>query len=81
MARDMDKLNAEGGPAFPVVEGHKIAFGMSLRDYFAAQALVAMGTWCPQMSDGGPVLHASVHAARAAYAYAQADAMLAERSK
>jgi len=78
MARD---INAEGGPAFPVVSGTQIAFGLSIRDYFAGQTLVAMGTWCPQMSDGGPVLHASVHAARAAYAYAQADAMLAERSK
>ena len=45
--------------------------GMTLRDYFAGQALVSAGF----VSDRG------LHAQYAAIAYAIADAMLAEREK
>ena len=48
--------------------------GMSLRDYFAGQALVAMGTWIPIHTNEW-----SDEQARAIFAYAQADAMLVER--
>lgn len=54
--------------------------GMSLRDYFAAQALpgLLVRAW------GDPatgVLPSNIHAHWAAAAYATADAMLKERSK
>ena len=50
--------------------------GMSLRDYFAGQALVAMGTWTPNHnSDFTP------EQAKAIRCYQMADAMLAERAK
>lgn len=88
----------DGGPAFPVPDGrgHPHSFGMSLRDYLAAKALVGM------FSGGG---HRDVAAAIeeecrdqaiattatdighfaeeriASMAYAMADAMLAERAK
>lgn len=66
--------NLGGGfiePAFPVstIDGFT-QFGMTLRDYFAGQSIVAQG-------DNG-LAFTSIIAARS---YAIADAMLAERSK
>ena len=66
-------IDHPGGPAFPIVEmgeGGKTSFvqeGMSLRDWFAGQALSAMN---PQPQ------HART---TAAYAYEIADAMLYAR--
>lgn len=62
-----------GGPAFP--HARYAVTGMTLRDYFAGQALAGMhardaydaGTAAPKQ--------------RAAIAYIDADAMLAERAK
>lgn len=54
--------------------------GMSLRDWFAGQALVAMGTWSPD-SAAMAATHKERQKLRAEYAYAQADALLAERGK
>lgn len=67
--------------AFPVpATQHNYAeSGMTLLDYFAGQALIAMGTWIP-----GPRIAdslAEVHEARARYAFDAAAAMIAERSK
>ena len=81
----VDKLIKAGGPAFPLpdpfvmapgneTEMRQVAVGMTLRDYFAAQALatsvayatVDIDTWAP--SDF------------AAHAYAIADAMLKARA-
>jgi len=59
-----------GGPAFPI-EGHP---GMSLRDYFAAQAL----TGCLAAFAGENVGLPPPHRA-AAQAYEYADAMLKAR--
>jgi len=58
-----------------------VDYGMTLRDYFAGQALIAMGTWTPsyKASDGGKVFDFEIQAARARFAYEQADAMLKER--
>lgn len=75
----------DGGPAYPQPISHSLGGGadfpcnwalggMTLRDYFAGQALVAMGQWVPGMAG-------TVHEVRAIYAYEQADAMIAERSK
>ena len=71
-----------GGPAFPITAGQQVyATGATLRDWFAGQALIAMGTWFPS-ADYGPVNwddKAFVARLRADYAYKQADAMLAAR--
>lgn len=54
--------------------------GMTLRDWFAGQALVAMGTWMPVPASGYPnLLQIETQTARALCAYAQADAMIAAR--
>lgn len=73
-----DKQNP---PAFPVVASHQVyTHGMTLRDYFAAQALASVGTWMP--AHGGSDLGSkAAMKARALWAYEQADAMLAERAK
>ena len=70
-------------PAFPRSYSHDGHNGMWLRDYFAAQALVGIGNWVP----GGDYTRdrstdeqrAEMLKRRAEWAYAQADAMLAER--
>lgn len=60
----------DGGPAFPGENwGSK---GMSLRDYFAGQALAGLLA-CPRTNGG--------EKAFALHAYKYADAMLAERQK
>jgi len=68
----------DGGPAFPVLEldqvtGHIHAqhMGMTLRDYFAGQALAGMMS-VPSGDD--PI-------ATAVYAYRIADALLAARGR
>ena len=67
-------------PAFPTAESHSIAAdftwtqGMSLRDYFAAKALLA-----DNMADG--LFNSSSFDVIAKRAYLMADAMLAERNK
>jgi hypothetical protein len=61
----------------------KIANGMTLRDWFAGQALA--GTWrqaLHQERNSDEVIDLSSFTRRSAYwAYALADAMLAERTK
>ena len=65
----------DGGPAFPSVGGPEYVkdAGMSLRDWFAGQALAGLGTWNPGMY---PDLQA-----KADFAYATADAMLKARGR
>lgn len=61
-----------GGSAFPHSDPVRGAFsGMSLRDYFAGQALAGL---CATGESDTPSAYAQV-------AYAMADAMFAERSK
>ena len=63
-------MSTAGGPAFPVVfEDSKSYYGMSLRDYFAGQAL--MGFCAHSGGFLGPGAYAD--------AYRIADAMLAQR--
>lgn len=69
----------DGGPAFPVSQqGAWVGtpWGMTLRDWFAGQALVGI-ILSDSRSDG---LHRST-SSRSEWCYAQADAMLAERVK
>jgi len=54
-----------GGPAFPLNVNHKWFEGMTLRDYFAGEALII----CPL----------TIPADKASWCYAMADAMLKAR--
>lgn len=67
----------DGGPAFPSGDPRYVGnvWGMSLRDFFAAAALAGLNA-CPidQIATGKPDKHAE-------WAYLEADAMIAERSK
>jgi hypothetical protein len=75
----------DGGPAFPIsmnmlkTTENEAVFGshpgLSLRDWFAGQALTAIGTWSPP----GTFSTADVFTSKAKWAYAQADAMLRAR--
>ena len=63
----------EGGPAFPVPENVCINSGMTLRDWFAGQALA--GICADPVTDGG------TWKAIATMAYLAADTMLQIRSE
>ena len=64
-----------GGPAFPVdVPGHRIEFGMTLRDYFAAHAPEPPGDFIRTNAE----LYDSL-AWRARWRWTYADAMLRAR--
>lgn len=69
-----------GGPAFPDGTtnewGYSERGGMTLRDYFAGKALVAIFTQAAVMRNDAPPVEL---AAKVAYRYA--DAMLLERAK
>lgn len=73
----------DGGPAFPTVAdgGCGPWPGMSLRDYFAAKALVAMFAMeaNPRVGTEVEPYNARFNAMIAAQAYALADTMLAAR--
>lgn len=74
----------ENPAAFPmqmIPEWFEGQSGMSLRDYIATAVLAGVGTWTPLLPTGGGVSLNSAEAmrARAAWAYAQADAMLTHR--
>ncbi|MCX5495417.1 hypothetical protein OSH11_11925 [Kaistia dalseonensis] len=80
MAEQID----DGGSAFPLAATEHTVdhHGMSLRDWFAGQALAGIGVWIPP-ADYGPFDWADrteVTALKARWAYAQADAMLAVRA-
>lgn len=72
-------MSKDGGPAFPskwypVADGYTRGdCGMSLRDWFAGQAVVALGAHKAVNARGIPWL--------AEHAYMLADAMLAARAK
>jgi len=81
-----------GGPAFPVSAPNYTQFGMTLRDYFAAKALLGLiAEPVPRDRDGETTVttmlrHAGATVSTPAHAfalcaYALADAMLAERAK
>ena len=70
----------DGGPAFPHAEGnfdvHGMYFysGMTLRDYFAGQALIGKAHWRAML-----IIEEQKHVADECYSIA--DAMLAARTK
>lgn len=67
-------MAADGGPAFPL-EGYST--GMSLRDYFAAQALIGI----IGRADTATALEKCGEGGLAQACYVLADALLAERAK
>ena len=75
---------SDGGPAFPhtldMVSGGNSRGGMSLRDYFAGQALPAVIAAYTE-ANGRCIGTDHVKYNCAAHAYQFADAMLAERNK
>lgn len=79
----MSSARDNGGPAFPQDERHdngelfRQHGGMTLRDWFAGQALAGMLAFPGAVN--GSREKSGVGVARAAYVYA--DAMLAERQK
>jgi hypothetical protein len=86
----MTQTKDDGGQAFPCpgmtgLPNDELlwpSMGMSLRDYFAAQALVAAGTWSPLPSDKAHYYGTQEDAAaRASWAYRIADSMLTQRDK
>lgn len=83
-----ETVKTDGGPAFP---GGSLKFdegdcttpyqiGMSLRDWLAGQALVALGTWTPLPQVENLFCDAAC-SSRARLAYMQADAMLVARAE
>jgi hypothetical protein len=80
--RNTGDLNtsAPDGEVVPPGGDHHL-LGMSLRDYFAAQALPAVIDFESAAESGGGVRCIFSDAAVARGAYAIADAMLAERAK
>ena len=81
-----DKPN-DGGPAYPTLhipDSSPPAWsGMSLRDYFAGQALAGLCVGCAGMlgKDFSPYAKGPCNSALADRAFVVADAMLAERDK
>jgi hypothetical protein len=76
MSGEDNAYQRQGGPAFPAmapaaedIYGNDVTSGMSLRDYFAAQAITHRS------------LLAETPSRVADWAYSIADAMLAERAK
>jgi hypothetical protein len=81
----MSEIKDNGGPAFPhsyLTPQGPTAYddqaGMSLRDYFAGQALVGLALKWASSSDGSPE---EDNAATAAAAYMLADAMIKARGQ
>lgn len=74
----------DGGPAFPLDTNCRCNYGMSMRDYFAGQALMGMISCQDFMNDLIKQDHIeSREDARkelSSEAYKYADAMIAERS-
>ena len=70
------KRKPDGGPAFPTMIGDDFGewrvHGMTLRDYFAGQALAGLVTTIKSEKGAALLVRAS---------YVAADAMLAEREK
>jgi len=71
MGNDMEN-DKTGGAAFPHVSPHLDRTGMTLRDYFAGQAIVALAEHVGRID----MTHS-----QAEQAYRVADAMIAERKK
>jgi hypothetical protein len=76
----MSGTERDGGPAFPVTE---YGNGMSLRDWFAGQALAGLNIddWCDSVTTDPTMDAGRAYGALAKFAYNAADAMIAERNR
>lgn len=74
----MEENKPENQAAFPIVEKCLDNFGMTLRDYFAAKAMLGFIALEGGMASGG---FSSVAESTAHHSYIIADAMLKERLK
>ena len=72
--KTMNTPQKDGGPAFPTQNGTRNDPGMSLRDWFAGQALMSMLSTPDTISD-------STYPLAALLSYRFADAMLAARNE
>lgn len=87
MTIDDDPWMNEGGPAFPVIydeynEATRVVFkGITVRDYFAAQALAGMTAGITRFRDDAADIIVNRPQDISEIAYVYADAMLAERAK
>ncbi len=75
-----------GGPAFPVVEVHpvhgsRVDMGMSLRDYFAGQAIIGLVGHGNNVESCNYDPTATIADVVAGHAYFIADSMLKARQK
>jgi hypothetical protein len=78
MTRESEMTTRINEPAFPVNAGDNGTHpGMTLRDYFAGQAIIALTAGCPITDDDASWCHPLI----AEDAYKLADAMLAVRTK
>ena len=75
----------DGGPAFPNRGDNSDKWpyydGMTLRDWFAGQALACLATWSINTDPENPTMVNPINEELAKECYATADAMLAERDK
>lgn len=72
----------QGGPAFPCVIGDIYYKGMTLRDYFAGQAIVGLlHGMAARAVAGEPITPESFLVGSAMTAYGLADAMIAAREQ
>lgn len=78
--KDGDRFCADHAVEFLTRQVNQMQSRRSLRDEFAGQALLAIGTWIPAHG-GSELATKKALEARALWAYEQADAMLAERAK
>ena len=83
----MSETKHDGGPAFPPTvhpdchDGRGMPTGLSIRDWFAGQAIIAVARMV--LRDQSPFEKEEVsgfYKRRAIWAYEMADAMLAERA-
>lgn len=76
-------VDKTGGPAFPIeVNSEMTCLGMTLRDYFAAQAMTGAQIWDAVLNGKNAQLsHEGGVNTLAEVAYAVADAMLKAREK
>ena len=78
-----DEQIYNGGPAFPftIITGQSRHSGMSLRDYFAGQALAGLLGSDAEVDETDYQAHDNPQDFYASLAYEYADSMLVERKK
>lgn len=79
----MNTVKDDGGPAFPTKINSAIdeTGGLTLRDYFAGQAITAMAAELYQQGRDKRMIYENAFTSIADGAYEMADAMIAARSK